>query len=117
MNIVDEKTISNAFTWLENAKSAYHLSANALIAAKRDLEIAKLAGLASGTIDGKNAELREAAARTLLADKYTALETAELNERNDRFEMELAQLEIERVKMLLRLDEITVSIPLPLSPA
>jgi cell division protein FtsL len=76
------------------------------IKAKRELEVRRLSLLAEGAITGKNAEEREACARRLLDREYKALEIAEKNTRTERTSFELARLDVECLRALLRLAEI-----------
>ncbi|MBI3960246.1 MAG: hypothetical protein HY328_15645 [Chloroflexi bacterium] len=105
--IVTEGEIRDAFTDLANAtRDAYRVGEN-LIGVTAELEAAKLAGLRDGSIDGKNAELREAAARAALADLYDGQANAEQENRECQCALTLAKLEVERVRSLLRLAEVT----------
>ncbi len=98
---IDEAT-ANLTTCIEDYS---HASAH-LILTKDNLEVCKLEKLASGEIDGKNAELREACARVLLKDQYIALIYAEEQERQYRLKLDLARLGWERIKLILRLAEV-----------
>lgn len=61
--------------------------------ARAALELARATALLSGAISGKNAEEREAQARTTLAEEYRALEVAE-----DRLIWARARAEVERAR-------------------
>ena len=101
-----EQKIRYAYSLLSSATSEYHEAAERAILAKSALERARLGGLANGTIEGKNAELREASAMERLADLYAELETAEGEERSARLWLDLARLGVEEIHALLRLAEI-----------
>ena len=105
MNIAEEQ-IEAVFEKVHQCKFAYAEAAEVLVDAKKELEIAKLEGLASGAIEGKNAELREAAARELLPNAYIYLETAEKREREAKFDLDTAYLDYDCLKMLMRLAEL-----------
>jgi len=65
---------------LENLEKALAEHASAQIQherAREALELARATALLSGTITGKNAEEREAQARTSLAEQYEAVRTAQ----------------------------------------
>ena len=101
-----EQKIRYAYGLLSSATSEYHEATEQAIMARSALERAKLGGLASGAIEGKNAELREASARKQLAGLYAELETAEKEERSARLWLDLARLGVEEIRALLRLAEI-----------
>lgn len=103
---VTEHEINDAYRTLANAtRDAYRVGEN-LIAVTAELETAKLAGLRDGTIDGKNAELREAAARAALADLYDGQANAEQENREYQCALALAKIQVEQVRSLLRLAEV-----------
>ena len=87
---------------------AYHAGEDA-ITAKNILERRKLAGLADGTIEGKNTDLREAAARIVLEVEYANAEATDDDARLTRHDLDLARIEVERVRAMLRLHELRVA--------
>lgn len=66
--------------------------------AREALEFARATALLSGTISGKNAEEREAQARTTLAEEYRALELAEERLIWARARAEIARARFEAAK-------------------
>ncbi|RPJ40092.1 MAG: hypothetical protein EHM35_00360 [Planctomycetaceae bacterium] len=98
--------IQEAYRAKADTLVSHHIAAEQAIAARAALEIAKLAGLAGGTIDGKNADLREAKAREVLAEDYARLEAAEAGERRTHIDLDLACIQVEEVRALLRLMEL-----------
>lgn len=105
--ILTEYEIHDAYNALAQAtRDAYRVGEN-LIGVTAELEAAKLAGLRDGSIDGKNAELREAAARELLAAVYDGQANAEQENREYQAALSLAKIQVERVRALLRLAEVT----------
>jgi hypothetical protein len=58
--------------------------------------------LFDGTISGGNQQTRDAAARKMFEDEYAALETAQQRTRERRLELDLANIEVERVRIVQR---------------
>ncbi len=108
MNVTTQ-AIDTAYSALRAALQKAHHTGQAAIDAKTKLERRKLAALVAGSITGKNAEEREAAARKRFADLYTELEEAERTAADAKLELDLARLEVDRVRCLLRLDELTAA--------
>jgi len=104
--MLTEEIVNNAYAVLEDAKKKLFVVGEKVITRKLELEYAKLSALSSGKIEGKNAELREAAAREYLEAEYESLESAEVDERRARQDYDIAEIEVYRVRALLRLYEI-----------
>ena len=104
--MLSESKITSAFDMLKERKVDHFKTVEELAFVKRELESKKLIGLADGTIDGKNAELREASAREKLADLFASVEKAERFEREARLYFDLAQVEVDYLKTILRLAEL-----------
>lgn len=107
--MITETELNAAYVNLTSAMTQAHAAARAEVDAKRGLEKARLAAITDGRIDGKNAELREAAAREALADLYASLEEAERVASDARLALDLAKLEVERVRALLRITEVAAA--------
>lgn len=105
-DLINPGQITRAYAELTVATSAYHAAGEAEIAAKATLEHERAAALADGRIEGRNAELREAAARELLANLFAAAETAECEAREAKHRLDLARIKVEEARALLRLAEI-----------
>ena len=73
---------------------------------KITLETEEASAMAAGQFDGKNAETRKAQARDFFNDKYMELATAEKNERAARYHYDIAALDVDTVKTLLRIAEL-----------
>jgi hypothetical protein len=69
-----------------------------------DVEKAKL--LESGVINGKNAEIREAQVRLELYEQFEQIELIRVHEDGARMNMEFARLEVEKLRALLRVEEV-----------
>ena len=104
--MLDEKNVHEVYTNLYNAKEKYAEASEKFINLKFTLNVLKAEATQNGEIDGKNADAREASARSLLKENYDALDKAEIEERKMRHSLDLANLEVERVKTLLRLQEV-----------
>ena len=112
--MITQEIIDYAINDLADTKKNYRDITEKLIAAKNALETCRLVKLSTGEIDGKNTEMREASARAILDDEYTLVAKLEEHERATKLDLDLAYLELDRVKMQLRLMELS---KLPPSPA
>ena len=101
-----EHEINKAYDKLSKATNAAFEVGQIAIAARVALDTAKLQGLADGTISGKNADMREASAREVLAEIYASAEAADEAAKETRHTLDLARIEVERVRALLRLAEL-----------
>ena len=104
---MNEEMITNAYEDLALAKEEVFQTGEHTIEKKAALEWRKVDAMQNGEIEGKNAEVRDAAAKALLAPEYEVLELAEKDERKARFDYDMAFIEVERVRAVLRLLEIT----------
>jgi len=101
-----EKMANQAFKNVNVTRAALFAAAEKAIYFSMNLDADKASLLQSGKIDGKNAEIREAQIRELLADKYTELAIAQNAERRARFDFDQAGYEVDTVKTLLRIAEL-----------
>ena len=101
-----EKMATNAFENLIKARVALSTAAENAIESKSDLEKAKYQALTGGVIDGKNAEIREAQLRDHLDADFSQLAEMEKLERKSRHTFELASIDVDTVKTLLRIAEL-----------
>lgn len=104
--MVTEQEINDAYGELLRRKDNLYTAGEKVIEKKAVLEWCKVEAMQNGEIEGKNAEAREAASKSLLAPEYEELENAEKYEREARLGYDLAYIEVERVRALLRLAEI-----------
>jgi hypothetical protein len=98
--------ISKAYASLIVARNAWALTQARLMRAEDDLESDKTVTLLSGTIDGKNAEVREAQLRERCVDAYDGLSQAKHDEITARAEFDMCRYEVARINDMLRLMEI-----------
>ena len=104
-NALEAKAIS-AFENLTSARNALFTAAEITIMEKYLLEGQKADAITSGVIDGKNAEIRESQLREHLQDQFLKLASAENAERKSRLDFDLANIEADAVKILLRIAEL-----------
>lgn len=104
-NALETKAVK-AFDSLVSARTALFTAAEITIMEKFLLEKQRSEAMASGKIDGKNAETREAQVRELLADQYLKLAMAENTERLARRDFDLASMEADAVRTLVRIAEL-----------
>jgi len=104
-NTLETKAVK-AFENLSSARTALFTAAEVTIMEKFLLEQQRAEATASGKIDGKNAETREAQVRELLEDQYLKLAVAENTERITRRDFDLASMEADAVRTLVRIAEL-----------
>ena len=101
-----EKMAVTAFANLTDARAKLFTATEVSIMEKYLLEEQRAAATTGGVFDGKNAEIREAQAREHLQAQYLKLAHAENFERKTRFDYDLASVEVDTVKTLLRIAEL-----------
>lgn len=102
-----EQMATVSFTNLSAARAALFTAAEITIMEKYLLEEQRAAATTGGVFDGKNAEIREAQAREHLQPQYLKLAHAENAEREARFDYDKASIEVDTVKTLLRIAELS----------
>lgn len=95
-----------AYEELVSARGYEAVAADKLARAKYELEEARAKALAGGQVEARNETMREALLRELLAEWYEHLYQAELQLRERRHAAEIAQLEVDRVRLWVRLMEL-----------
>lgn len=95
-----------AYEELVSARGYEAVAADKLARAKYELEEARAKALAGGQVEARNETMREALLRELLAEWYEHLYQAELQLREKRHAAEIAQLEVDRVRLRVRLMEL-----------
>ena len=101
------KMATTAFENLQAARESLYSAAENAIQTKADFETQKVDLSLSGKLDGKNAELREAQARTFLTDAFDAVAIVERSERAARYKFDKASIDVDTVKTLLRIAELS----------
>lgn len=110
---ITPERISNTYDALKLAISAAHNADEFLLTARQDIAT-KGAGLVlAGKLTGKNETERDAQKREQLAAEYVRLSEAERAQRAASAYLELARIDVEQLRMELRLAELraTPSIP------
>ncbi len=115
MSYVTEENIHAVYDKLSTATENFLQAATDELLVKTDLDRKKAGALADGTIenmiDGRsNAEKREAVARELFASDYNTLDKIQDVLRQRRLRLDLARIDVEKVRMLLRLSELEAHI-------
>jgi hypothetical protein len=105
--------LTDAYDKLVAATAAAFETGETAANAKRILEVAHADALTAGRIDGKNTEQREALARQILAEEFTTLDVAATAARRAKHDLDMARIEVERVRALLRLAEWTAAVNAP----
>ena len=102
--------IKDAFAALRAAKLALYESSEKAISAKAALDKKRSELLASDTIQGKNAETREAKLAQECWPEMAALEVAEAEKRKAAHEADQAGLVVSELQWLVRNDEATAAL-------
>jgi len=105
-DVVTREQVWISYEALASARTAAYDAAQAAIDAKEALEFDRSQLLLSGAIQGKNEAERDAKARELLADQIRVVRRASRLEALTRYELDLAAQEVEKVRLLVRLDEM-----------
>jgi len=104
--MLEEKEAAKAFDNMRDAITFMVGAVEIHYKAKEDYNTKKLMALADGSITGKNTDEREASAIKLLDKEYKKMVNAAEVERAAKEKLDLARLEIERLYMLLRIEEL-----------
>ena len=102
--------IKDAFAALRSAKLALYESSEKAISAKSALDKKKSELLASDTIQGKNAETREAKLAQECWPEMATLEAAEAEKRKAAHEADQAGLVVSEIQWIVRNDEATAAL-------
>jgi len=107
INFVDEMdAMDGAYEFLAERQGEAFEAADRVVRLKFDLDLARAAALAGGEINGKNEAQREAELRVLFRDAYNSLQAAEGRARFTRHQADVAQLEVDRIRLRVRLMEL-----------
>lgn len=101
-----EAMAESAYKNLASARTQLFTAAENAIEARSVLESEKAQATTAGKFDGKNAETREAQAREFLKAQYQAVTESERQERRARFDFDRADIDVDTVKILLRIAEL-----------
>lgn len=104
---INPETINIAYSELSDAVMDYQDAANSEELANADLKTLIAEATANGDIEGKNQAARDAAARTMFADQYHVLSNMSIKTRAVKLRLDLAKIEVERIKTMLRVMELS----------
>jgi hypothetical protein len=105
-NMIDDK-----YDLLISTRESLAIAEEKVTEAKAELDRAKLRGVMDGTIQGKNEQERAAKISEVCAEQLMTLEIKERQARICRYDFENAMNNVERVRALLRIEEIRVRTP------
>jgi len=105
--MITEKAINQAYESLNMMKETLSSTSYALAMSKDALEGAIAKGLVDGTITGKNQQMRDAVAKDVLSELFDAVEDAENKYNTILLHYTLARNEVERIRLIVRLLELT----------
>lgn len=113
INFVDEMdVVDDAYSLLAKRLGAALEAAEAVVEAKALVDDGRMALLTAG-VEGKNEAQREAAMRASLSVEYGILAAAEERARWTRHQADVAQLEVDRVRLRVRLMELAAGMERP----
>ena len=98
--------VERVYVELYNCTLNYRRAARELSEKEGDIEVKKAMLYDSGEINGRNAEVRDAQVKLNLFQEFEDLELLKQFEEQARTQLELARTEVERVRALLRIEEI-----------
>jgi len=103
---VTEYDIDKAYRVLVETKVNYENRLQAAIFVRwcRDLSFAK--DISTGKLQGKNADERTANHRAMRQKLYRSLSVVEQEERNSKLNYDIASINVEKVRMMMRLMEV-----------
>lgn len=115
MSYVTEEKIKVAYAVLRISTAEFLEASNKEVVLKTRLEKLRATALNDGTIEEivgprSNAEKREAAAMKLFANVYQELEDTQTHLQGARLALDLARIDVEEVRMLMRLSELEAGI-------
>ena len=104
--IITHREVDEAIDQLRVARLAAFSAAYQLALGNKELEEYKAVAISTG-VEGKNAEQRTANLRLLLKEHYAKLALLQDDYNEARHEAELAELELTRIKLTIRLMELS----------
>ena len=97
--------IESAYEYLAKCREALFMYADTLAQDKTNLEIAKAQGLANGSIEGKNQQMRDASAREVLSEQFDLVDTSQYTYDKARLDFDLANYEVNKLQLIIRYTE------------
>ena len=94
--------INKVFDDLANAQISSYLAAETAGSLNAKLKFGKAQALLDGKIEGKNEEMREAAARTVFYDLYAQVDQANAELRLSAYKLTQAQIAVDRITWTIR---------------
>ncbi|MHA2276833.1 MAG: hypothetical protein ACXAC2_13755 [Candidatus Kariarchaeaceae archaeon] len=104
--MITEKLISDAYEHLSKCRENMFQSADILAQDKTNLKILEAKGLADGSIEGKNQQMRDASAREVLAEQFDLVDTSQFIYDKARLDFDLANYEVNKFSLIVRYLEI-----------
>lgn len=103
---MDIERVATVYAGLADALAEYHEASSKLVDLETSYEAARTVLLANNMVEGKNAEQREANLNTQLAPQVEKLHSAQRSARDAKFDLEIARLRVEEVRLLVRIEEL-----------
>lgn len=106
MTVVSYQDVKRVYENLRTSKISAATLAKIEADDKAAYENARAAGLLNGTISGKNEAERDAAARQVCAAELATWQRSTDDARLSRHQLDMAALDVEELRLLVRLDEV-----------
>jgi phage-related minor tail protein len=103
---MDVKKLEQAYEKLVKNMGAEYEMGDMFAYTKKELDKKILLGLADGTIQGKNAQEREAAGLKLYEEDFDVLEKIERDYEQAKHNRRVAEIEVRYLRDLLRIEEM-----------
>lgn len=105
--MIDTKTIDAAYDGVKHWTGQLAITTGREYDLQAQIDRKRADLIASGEIDGKNADTREGQIKARLASEYTQLRDLHTERDRQRTSLDLARLEVDRCKTLLKLLEVS----------
>lgn len=110
--MINDGTITTVYAVLKESLHRYQEAEWHKIEAETDLKKLERDVLLSDKIDGRNAQIRDAQMRKVLADQYDTLYKLEREAQAAKDDLELARIDVEHARLQMRYEELVASIGL-----
>lgn len=104
---MEQSEITVAYRYLVEATKDYAAESENVITLKASLDVNIAKAYAAGIVQGKNQSERDGWIANEFEPIIQCLETAQEDERKAKLQLDIARIEVEKVRALLRLMELT----------
>ena len=105
--MITEEDINQAYDDLEIARKALYIAIDKEATKKYILDSKEASAILAEEITGKNETERKAVRGKILSNEIIALDISEKDRRTAQFDFQVAEAEVERIKLIIRLLELS----------